>query len=488
MQSIQFDHTKSGVNVKLDIDYNVSLDSHAAIDSFFAECPSGSQEAAERTDWTDGLFLKSFAPKSKYKHPSMGSIKASQMNLCKFLSGMNDIYSDIYADMTIALLAMPNPSNLDTLLFEEFLSEDGIPISGSPAILDQNVAGPISGQKEDYSLSLSDDDAPHSRSGLAENVMRSDDVPTSEIMNEIPAKSITQFWESLTQKLLSVADQGTITKEHRLYHAVVGLLILHSLKLMCRSVPSTIKSMRARLNPHFRSIYGVSGWTLDIIPPHKDALTQLQVPFNSMDKEVLKIVGLLCAKLIFVSSSPTPDQNVKGLLFGSCLTHIGMFGLAPIKHLEQAAVALNMTTGAFGKLIYTMRTKESIDKCIKFLTVVNKVTEKVKYLDQELNLKGQITWRFARLFNQAYFNRFRTALNTRLIIRCAAFIKAAGKSQDIENMTVLSSAVNRNLFDQDLQVAEQYLSSNTYEQDKPLSKDATSVFGQTTPRMPDEPF
>lgn len=192
--------------------------------------------------------------------------------------------------------------------------------------------------------------------GLAENVNVTT-VASEIIQNEVPEGT-------LTTQLLSAGDQETQSQEQRLHSAVVGLLVLHSLKLICRSVQSTLRSMRNRMNAHFRSIYSPAGWASELLPPHKKALDQLHIPFSAMDKDVLAIVGLLCAKLVFVTSEDSPDQHIKGLFYGSCLTHIGIYGLTPIKHLEQAATALGMSPGPFSALIYTAQTKDSKEKCV----------------------------------------------------------------------------------------------------------------------------
>lgn len=68
-----------------------------------------------------------------------------------------------------------------------------------------------------------------------------------------------------------------------------------------------------------------------LIPVSAKTLASLQPKMSSGNKEVLNMVSIIVGRVIWETNKEIPCDGIKGILYGSCLVHIGMFGLAPVK-------------------------------------------------------------------------------------------------------------------------------------------------------------
>ena len=65
------------------------------------------------------------------------------------------------------------------------------------------------------------------------------------------------------------------------------------------------------------------------------------------------------------------------------------------------------------------------------------------------DVMSQFSWRFCRIHNRAHFSGFSATSNTRLILRCAAYLSQTQQGASINNMTLLQVKHNSDLFDID---------------------------------------
>lgn len=300
-------------------------------------------------------------------------------------------------------------------------------------------------------------------------------------------KELVDFWRILFDNISKINNQGVMEKDGSNCLTALGLICLHCMKLLTKTPESTQKSMTARMNNHFVDLYKLPGVKHKLVPVHIKSLTSLAEYMRANQTEALEIVSILVGKTIIEGSKLSSDQAVKGVLYGSCLTHIGMYGLGPVKHVEQTALALGLKTSEFCRLICTKHVKASLENVCSLIGESTKMPGKQKILDAEYDLKMQLSWRFCRLYNQAHFQRFKTQQNARLIIRCAAYLSETSRGTEIKHMTLLDSRMNKTIFEHEKAKAHKYLSSRLTMDDEPLTAEAKAIYKKSF-QDPSDPF
>lgn len=393
----------------------------------------------------------------------------------EFLAGVTLLYKGFFEDMKIVIMGMASPLNADKLLFDEFVAPAGEEEIKQSDPLKTVVLKSVTADLNNYYKQQAGQST-STESGMAHDVTETMEVEQVE-ENELSGAMITEFWKNLSDLIQKQPDQGAVSPTFRMGENLLGLLLLHCLKLITRTPSSVHRSIATRLEKHFRAIYRPEGWTIAPVPPHFKSLEQLHIPMSAQDPAVMSIVTLLLSKLVLIQSSSSSSISIKGLLYGSCLTHIGMHGLAPIKHLEQASSAVDKTTGAFADMICTQTTQNSLTACVNFLVSMHDKPTEVSFLKEKYTYTGQVTWQFCRLYDQSHFSRFRTKSNTRLIIRCAAFLAVTDKGPNIRQMSLLTTSPNNlKIFDRELAIARRYWDEQVAGKDEATTAAASKLY------------
>lgn len=371
---------------------------------------------------------------------------------------------------------MPDPTNINTLLFKELLADKTSDFSGS-ANDETAKIGVVEANLKEYSYSAPDTIQGANTDGLAESVEVDRENPAG--LDQLPTLSsndIKDFWSKLSQMITKDPDQVQLSADSRYACGALGLIVLHCFKMINRTAESTYRSMSSRLNRHFKAIYAPANWEITLAPAHFQSMKALHTQFASPDSKILELLSIILCKLIFLHAEETPSQTVKGLFYGSCLTHIGMFGMSVLRRLEQTALAMDLNLGDCMKTLCTKKVFDSMVRCTKMIKGNVGECYSAVLLGTTIKVPTQVTWRFSRIYNTSHFSSMGANNNTHLILRCAAYLKASNRGQSIDNMQILQNPGNKSIFTAELETAREYFRTEMITHDVPMTEEAKSLY------------
>lgn len=453
--------------------------SREGLADLLSSVPQGSADGAELQGWNDKMFVDRFLPAQKLDLPTIISLKSCCFNVIHMLCGQHAYYEGAVSDMKTIILSMRHPNKKDEFLFEYILSGSTYAIgTEKETYVETDIqpvttgyfaeeASPIEASNEPSSI-LAGEVATTTRSGDIGAIMP-DQVTTRE--------NIGEFWTTLYDMTKNLTSQGeTNALNEKTLISVLGFVCLHTLKLITREVRSVQSSMSLRMSAQYAAIYKNTSFTRKIVAPCVNALRDLKTAY--LNKQIsLDLLSILIGRNMIERAEPIPDDNIFGILHGTCLLHVSMYGLAPIKYFEQAAKALGMKNSEFASLICTSLVKKSIVDISHMLIYANK-SHTVKIYEKSYTLASQSTWRYARLYNANYFNRFITTKNARIVIRCAAYVAVHESSSQIDQMNILQGHTNKAIFLKEKERAEEHARNQISQNDAPLTKDAETIYKQ----------
>lgn len=438
-----------------------------------------SQDGAELNCWDEVYFFEHHFPQQKIRLPTQAARRNSAINLIKFFSGQNTIYEDLLIDIRNVILSMRCPTNKSALLFKEFVDQTASSEAAGTVtqIVDADI---VIGR--DY-LIQAPEVTVSGVDGLAGDIRVENVQPATSQRRTITTEIISDCWRKLAA-ILCVESQQTPSALMAMAETAIGMVSMHCFKLMSKNVQSVANSMLNNMNKHFLDLYKASELGIALCPPHIKSLEMLQPLFVSGDDQLFTILSLMIGKSIIEVSKPTSQPQIRGVLYGACLTHLGMHGLTPVKQIEQTSLALGVSISAFCRAIFTTQVKDSVINVCQMLNVSREAPGKIKIMGVEYDLKSQMSWRFSRLYNNAHFNRFATKKNARLIIRCAAYLSEVQEESSILSMTIIGTSINRKLFDRERKIAAVYVKDIVNSSDKGLAPDSRKYYNNVVPETP----
>lgn len=455
-----------------------TYDDKEKLTGFINKTVSSSTDGAEFNVWNDKYFFEHHFPKNKLPTPSIVAIRSSNKELIRFYCGDKAIYDGIFLDMRNSILGIRHPTDPTKYLFEPFMSSE---TSAAASETTTNASDTLTPESTGYTPVESEKKST-ATTGLAENVTGSSVAPLAE-STQLSNDDINKFWTDTFNIIGGLKDQGQIDAKAWEASSAIGIITMHCMKMASKGEDSAFRSMQNNLERHFQDIFKPS-LMINLIPPSHSSLKQLHPKINAGTDPVKEILSLIIGRAIWENSENSPNDKVKGALYGSCLVHIGMHGLAPVKYVEQAALALDVEPKHFCNMICTKLVRNQVINVCKMLQAAT-LTSTVKIFEEERNLKFQSSWRFCRLYNSNHFNRFKTALNTRLIARCAAFISVTEKGADIAKMTILSGAFAAKIFSNERVLANNYINQKVQDGDAPSTDEAALLYA--TPKLTSKP-
>jgi len=374
----------------------------------------------ERLDWNDQTFSTNFITDAVYKLPSETDIKPSALSLIGMMSGTITNLIGLHEDMLKIIISMNHPRE-NEMLFKYAIGTTNtkdIP-KRSQNMTDFNIDGIAASSYNPHSNQpLSDQNTPDTV--LAGDVVPKD-TPPAEPQETLTMTKIKTGWEQIYTAFKELKTQGDV--ENRGCVNWLGMYCLYLIKSMVRSPDVVFTSIQQRLVKHCATAYPLEV-PFDLVPPSIEFLTKLSVYVESNRKSMNTILALLIGRFMIETAAPSPDPTVRGILMGSCLMHTCMQGLPTLKHLEQAHIATKIPMNIMCLLVYNDATKGTLDF----------ISQLIKHMDKKVSvtIKGksyqmsQISWRWSRLFNDAFFARLGNSQDI-LIIKCVAYIGCTEK-------------------------------------------------------------
>lgn len=453
-----------------------------SLENYLREYNVQGSSGAELNIWNEKYFVDTHVPKTKYALPSLMTRRTACINLLHFFTGKRGLYEGWIGDFQTCILSMRAPGTKDELLFVDFLkSESGT--TGAPTYtvtIDKDLK--IGDGYADIPT-LSEEAGPSSGAVLAGDVDQTKEDETSEQTVNLSVSAIKGFWEYLFNILTNSAE----SKPHAelpTAEVIMGLICMNCFKLISKPEESVFKSMTRNLHKHYVDIFRPREILQTLCPPHITSLTLMKAAFGSISGELLDCLTLMITRVIIENSKNVPTQSVIGLLYSACLTHVGMHGLAAVKHVEQTALAMGLPIARFASMIMTTRVKDSLLNVLMLLKIGATEADSLNIMGKIYRVPFQFSWRFCRIYNQAHFSRFVTANNVYLILRCAAYMGHLQDSSTILAMKILQGPRNQAIFEREKTIAQRYFDEEDSKGDAPLVEEARNLYENPTTSRP----
>ncbi|AJG39127.1 ORF1 [Shayang Fly Virus 3] len=448
-----------------------------AVEEYLATYNVHGSSGAELNVWNEKYFVNTHVPKTKYELPTLMSRRNAGINLLHFFTGKKGMYEGWMKDIQICVLAMKTPGDETKLLFEDFMqSESRSDVAGtSTALLDEKLS-----IADGYANVDIVNEEPGTSSGavLAGDVDKTKETEDLEQPANLSMSAVKGFWGYILDIYIKSSDAKPHAKLATA-ETIMGLICMNCFKLISKTENSVFKSMTRNLHKHYVDLFRPSDLVHTLCPPHINTLVFMKAAFGSLSGVLRDCLSMMISRVIIENSTSVPAQATIGVLYSACLTHVGMHGLAAVKHVEQTALAMGLSISKFSGMIMTTRVKDSLLNVLMLLKIGATPAKSLIILGKSYDVPFQFSWRFCRIYNPAHFSRFVTANNTHLIIRCAAYMGHLQDSSSILDMKILQGTRNQSIFAREKTIAQRYFAEEDSKGDAPIVDAAKSLYGDT---------